>query len=229
MNTPLKLENIYVTVKDGKEKRNILQDISLEINSGDCIGIKGESGSGKSTLLAVAGTLLTPSQGKVFINNDEVTNLSLSKKAQYRRNNISFIFQSPQLHDSLTVLQQVMSNAYLDRFLPLQGEKKKQLQQSAIEILEKIGLGDKLHSYPQELSGGQQSRVGIARSLINNPDILLVDEPTASLDSQRSQEITELILYYTYKYNIATMFVSHSEKQLEQLDKIYTMKDGILT
>lgn len=229
MNTPLKLENIYVTVKDGKEKRNILQDISLEINSGDCIGIKGESGSGKSTLLAVAGTLLTPSQGKVFINNDEVTNLSLSKKAQYRRNNISFIFQSPQLHDSLTVLQQVMSNAYLDRFLPLYGEKKKQLQQSAIEILEKIGLGDKLHSYPQELSGGQQSRVGIARALINNPDILLVDEPTASLDSQRSQEITELILYYTYKYNIATMFVSHSEKQLEQLDKIYTMKDGILT
>lgn len=229
MNTPLKLENIYVTVKDGKEKRNILQDISLEINSGDCIGIKGESGSGKSTLLAVAGTLLTPSQGKVFINNDEVTNLSLSKKAQYRRNNISFIFQSPQLHDSLTVLQQVMSNAYLDRFLPLQGENKKQLQQSAIEILEKIGLGDKLHSYPQELSGGQQSRVGIARALINNPDILLVDEPTASLDSQRSQEITELILYYTYKYNIATMFVSHSEKQLEQLDKIYTMKDGILT
>ena len=229
MNTPLKLENIYVTVKDGKEKRNILQDISLEINSGDCIGIKGESGSGKSTLLSVAGTLLTPSQGKVFINNNEVSNLSLSKKAQYRRNNISFIFQSPQLHDSLTVLQQVMSNAYLDRFLPLYGEKKKQLQQSAIEILEKIGLGDKLHSYPQELSGGQQSRVGIARALINNPDILLVDEPTASLDSQRSQEITELILYYTYKYNIATMFVSHSEKQLEQLDKIYTMKDGILT
>ena len=229
MNTPLKLENIYVTVSDGKEERNILQDISLEINAGDCVGIKGESGSGKSTLLSVAGTLLTPSQGKVFINNNEVSNLSLSKKAQYRRNNISFIFQSPQLHDSLTVLQQVMNNAYLDRFLPLQGEKKKQLQQSAIELLEKIGLGDKLYSYPQELSGGQQSRVGIARSLINNPDILLVDEPTASLDSQRSQEITELILQYTHEYNIATMFVSHSEKQLEQLDKIYTMRDGILT
>lgn len=95
--------------------------------------------------------------------------------------------------------------------------------------LEKIGLGDKLQSYPQELSGGQQSRVGIARSLINNPDILLVYEPTASLDSQRSQEITELILQYTHEYNIATMFVSHSEKQLEQLDKIYTMRDGILT
>lgn len=229
MNTPLKLENIYVTVSDGKEERNILQDISLEINAGDCVGIKGESGSGKSTLLSVAGTLLTPSQGKVFINNNEVSNLSTSKKAQYRRNNISFIFQSPQLHDSLTVLQQVMSNAYLDRFFPLQGEKKKQLQQSAIELLEKIGLGDKLQSYPQELSGGQQSRVGIARSLINNPDILLVDEPTASLDSQRSQEITELILQYTHEYNIATMFVSHSEKQLEQLDKIYTMRDGILT
>lgn len=229
MNTPLKLENIYVTVKDGKEKRNILQDISLEINSGDCVGIKGESGSGKSTLLAVAGTLLTPSQGKVFINNNEVSNLSSSKKAQYRRNNISFIFQSPQLHDSLTVLQQVMNNAYLNRFLPLQGQKKKQLQQSAIELLKKIGLDDKLYSYPQELSGGQQSRVGIARALINNPDILLVDEPTASLDSQRSQEITELILQYTHEYNIATMFVSHSEKQLEQLDKIYTMRDGILT
>ena len=229
MNTPLKLENIYVTVSDGKEERNILQDISLEINAGECVGIKGESGSGKSTLLAVAGTLLTPSQGKVFINNNEVSNLSLSKKAQYRRNNISFIFQSPQLHDSLTVLQQVMNNSYLDRFLPLQGEKKKQLQQSAIELLEKIGLGDKLQSYPQELSGGQQSRVGIARSLINNPDILLVDEPTASLDSQRSQEITELILQYTHEYNIATMFVSHSEKHLEQLDKIYTMRDGILT
>lgn len=229
MKTPLKLENIYVTVSDGKEERNILQNVSLEINAGDCVGIKGESGSGKSTLLAVAGTLLTPSQGKVFINNNEVSNLSSSKKAQYRRNNISFIFQSPQLHDSLTVLQQVMNNAYLNRFLPLQGQKKKQLQQSAIELLEKIGLDDKLYSYPQELSGGQQSRVGIARALINNPDILLVDEPTASLDSQRSQEITELILQYTHEYNIATMFVSHSEKQLEQIDKIYTMRDGILT
>lgn len=228
MKTPLKLENIYVTVKDGKEKRNILQDVSLEVNAGDCIGIKGESGSGKSTLLSVAGTLLTPTQGKVLINNNDVSTISLSKKAQYRRNNISFIFQSPQLNDSLTVLQQVMSNAYLDRFLPLHGEKKKQLQQSSIELLEKIGLGNKLKSYPQELSGGQRSRVGIARALINNPDILLIDEPTASLDTQRSQEITELILNYTHEYNIATMFVSHSDNQLQQLDKIYTMKDGIL-
>lgn len=226
---PLELHNATVSVQDGQTKRNILDHVSLSVSSGTCVGISGASGSGKSTLLAVAGTLLTPSEGAVYISGEEVSGFSASQKAKVRREHIGFVFQSPQLHPALNTMQQVMSALQLDRFLPFNGKEKEEVTQKAELLLQQVGLENKLHAYPKELSGGQRARVGIARALAGNPKVLLVDEPTASLDSQRAQEITELILEQTHERNIATLVVSHSENQLEQLDGIYTMHDGKLS
>lgn len=226
---PLELRNTTVSVQDGETKRNILDHVSVSVPSGTCVGIAGASGSGKSTLLAVAGTLLTPSEGKIYIAGEEVSGLSASQKAKVRREHIGFVFQSPQLHPALNATQQVMSALQLDRFIPFTGKEKEESIQKAESLLQQVGLENRMHAYPKELSGGQRARIGIARALIGNPEVLLVDEPTASLDSQRAQEITELILEQTHERNIATLVVSHSEHQLEQLDDIYTMHDGKLS
>lgn len=228
MNYPLLLENITVAIQDGDHERNILENINLHVKKGQCIGVSGESGSGKSTLLAVAGTLTTPTSGTVTISGHNTTDMNAAQRAKMRREYCSFIFQSPQLHNALTAREQLVSVYYLDRLLPLTGKKKQQVENLADELLELVGLADKGNAYPKQLSGGQRSRVGIARALMTHPEVLLVDEPTAALDSQRAQEVTELIVQATHEYDIATLFVSHSQNQLEQLDDIIYMKDGIL-
>ena len=228
MYCPLSLENIIVTVQDGDTERNILENINLQVEKGECIGVSGESGSGKSTLLAVAGTLTSPTSGTVEIAGQDTTNMNAAQRAKIRREHCSFIFQSPQLHNSLTAREQLTSVYYLDRILPLRGQQKREVEQRADELLNRIGLGDRANAYPKELSGGQRARVGIARALMAHPDVLLVDEPTAALDSQRAQEVTELIADATHDYDIATLFVSHSQDQLEQLDRIIRIKDGVL-
>lgn len=228
MNYPLSLENITVAIQDGDHERNILENINLHVEKGQCIGVSGESGSGKSTLLAVAGTLTTPTSGTVTISGHNTTDMNAAQRAKMRREHCSFIFQSPQLHNSLTAREQLVSVYYLDRLLPLTGKKKKQVENRADELLELFGLADRGNAYPKQLSGGQRSRVGVARALMTHPEVLLVDEPTAALDSQRAQEVTELIVQATHEYDIATLFVSHSQDQLDQLDNIIYMKDGIL-
>lgn len=229
MTSPLRIENVNLEVKDGNFTRKILDNVNLEIEKGQCVGISGPSGSGKSTLLSVAGTLTTPTNGKVYIVDNRVDNLSASQKARIRRNHIGFVFQSPQLNSALTSKEQLINTKHLDKFLPLTGNDKKQANNRAEELLSLVGLGDKINAKPSELSGGQRARVGIARALMNNPEVLLVDEPTTALDSERAQQVTELILETTHKFDIATMFISHSKEQLSQLDRIMYMIDGKLS
>lgn len=228
MVSPLKMENVNLEIKDGTSNRKILNEVNLEIQKGQCIGISGPSGSGKSTLLSVAGTLTTPTSGKVLIMNNRVESLSFAQKAKVRREHVGFIFQYPQLNSALSSKQQLISTKHLDRFLPLSRKERQEANDRAEELLSIVGLENKIHSKPHELSGGQRARVGIARALMNKPELLLVDEPTASLDSERAQQVTELILKTTHQFNIATLFISHSKEQLSQLDKVFYMRDGKL-
>lgn len=228
MKYPLIIDNASVEVQDGREVRKILDKVSLAVPSGTCVGIAGDSGSGKSTLLAVAGGLTTPTSGEVTIAGNNISHASTAEKAKIRRDHIGFIFQAPQLQNSLTVLENVMAVYYLDRIFPLPGHKKKEAKQRASDLIQRVGLEGRENAKPSELSGGQRARVGIARGLAKFPEVLLVDEPTASLDSTRAQEVTDLIQEVTHEMGVATLFVSHAADLLQQLDEVYVMRDGKL-
>lgn len=229
MDTPLSIHNATVTVQDGDNTRDILDNVTLEVHQGQCVGIAGESGSGKSTLLAVAGGLTTPTSGEIYINGDNIAQASKSQTAKVRRESIGFVFQAPQLNGALTAVENVMSVMYLDRILPMSKSAQRESRMRAVELLDMVGLKERADANISDLSGGQRSRVGIARSLMKKPGVLLVDEPTAALDSKRAQEVTDLIVDATHNLHIATLFVSHSPDLLHQLDIVMVMHDGVLS
>ena len=180
----LKLENITVKVPDGSETHTLLEDVSLEVKSGTILCLTGPSGSGKSTLLAVAGLLRTPDRGIVSIDGEQ--NISQQKqniRARIRKEKIGFIFQSSNLFPALRAIEQLELIAHINKKLD------KKTKAKAKELLDAVGLSSKFDSRPAELSGGERQRVAIARALMNDPKVLLCDEPTASLDEARGIEI----------------------------------------
>ena len=207
----------------GKVQVVALKDVSLSIPSGTFLGITGPSGSGKSTFLNLVGGLDTPTSGTIHARGKVVSRMSNEELARYRRIDVGMIFQSFNLISSLSAVENVA--------LPLlfSGVAKKERKQKALEVLKKVGLGARGSHRPLELSGGEQQRVSIARALVNQPDILLTDEPTGNLDSRTSEEIVQMLADLNKDRSITVIMVSHEERLLTKFaDKIIHLQDGEL-
>ena len=204
------------------KKLSVLKDVSFEVKAGELVAIIGPSGSGKSTLLSIAGALLEASEGDVRINGTNLKDLSDKKVSKLRLEQLGFILQTSNLVPYLTVLDQLLV------VKKMAGRITDADRTFATELLEEVGLGDKLKKYPSQLSGGERQRTAIARAFINDPNIILADEPTASLDSSRAFEIVELISEGAKKRNKAAIMVTHDERMLKYCDRVYEISDGVL-
>lgn len=218
----LKLEDISVAFEDGENKIFALNKVSIAVDPGELAVVTGPSGSGKSTLLAVAGLLTLPDSGEVFINSRPMTKLKKKVLSNIRRDHLAFIFQSANLFPSLTAVEQVEFVAHM------RGNLDSKAKKQARKLLDEVGLEGRYGHRPAKLSGGERQRVGIARALMSMPDILLVDEPTASLDQNRGNEIMELLSSTTRSKGIATILVTHDLDRIELADKLFHIVDGNL-
>ncbi|MEI5906684.1 ABC transporter ATP-binding protein [Bacillus spongiae] len=219
MKNKFQCENIYKTFKGDGIETNALENVSLELEEGEFVAIVGASGSGKSTLLSLLGSLDNPTSGDILYEGESLAKLNHKRLADFRFEHIGFIFQQFHLLPTLTSLENVLS--------PLLTRKVSfNKMERAVQLLEKVGLEDKLHSLPSQLSGGQQQRVAIARSLINNPSWLLADEPTGNLDSETSELIFQLLHQLNRETGCGVLFVTHDPTLAAKAGRIIEMKDG---
>ncbi|MBO9130773.1 ABC transporter ATP-binding protein [Bacillus sp. 165] len=219
----IQLHQVTKQYKEGYSIVTVVKEISLKVNPGELIAIVGPSGSGKSTLLSMIGALLKPTSGRVSVNGQDLTTLNAKQLSEFRLNEIGFILQSSNLIPYLSVYDQLILVKKMARQL------NKKDQQFAVDLLTELGLGNKLTKMPNELSGGERQRVAIARALFNQPSIILADEPTASLDSNRAHEVVKLISSEVRKRKKAAIMVTHDERMLGYCDQVYFMEDGILS
>ena len=213
------LKNLIKKYIDGNEESIIINNISLQINEGEFISIIGQSGSGKSKLLHLIGGLDSPTSGQILYNDIDITSLNDKKISKYRRETIGYVFQDFNLDGTKTVFENVMLPMV---FCKIPRSKRKE---KVLETLDKVGMKDKAYSKANTLSGGQKQRVAIARALINNPKIILADEPTGNLDSKNGKNIIELLKSLNKKgYTI--IMVTHNLEQTNISDRIIRIKDG---
>jgi len=203
----LVLENITVTVPDGRDTLTILDAVDLEVAAGETVALTGPSGSGKSTLLAVAGLLLRPGAGRVHVAGVEASALPDRERTRLRGQAIGIVYQSANLLPSLTAREQVEVVAHAS------GRLDRAARDRAEELLVRVGLADRLSAQPGQLSGGERQRVALARALMMEPSVLLADEPTASLDPVRGAEVMRLLLEETTRLGAATLLVTHDGDQ----------------
>ena len=198
-----------------------LKDVNLKVNEGEFVSIIGPSGSGKSTLLSLIGTLDVPSSGEMLYENKPINKLSHKQMADFRFENIGFIFQQFHLIPTLTALENIMA--------PLFGRKVPyDKKQRAHQLLEMVGLKDKANSLPSQLSGGQQQRVAIARALVHEPKWLLADEPTGNLDSETGEIIFQLLLSLNEEKGCGVLFVTHDPELADRANRKIEMRDGVI-
>ena len=214
------LKEVAKTYQCGSQTIQALHPTSLSIERGEMVAIVGPSGSGKSTLLTIIGGLLTPSEGEVIINGINYSNLSEKKRARLRLKDIGFILQASNLVPYLTVHNQL-------RFLDTQKDRNMAPRQ-VDKLFEELDITDLKNKYPSDLSGGERQRVAIAKALFTNPAVILADEPTASLDSERAFDVIAILRKATEDKNTATVVVTHDRRLLPQFDTVYEMTDGIL-
>ena len=199
----------------------VLRGIDLHIQQGEIVSIVGASGAGKSTLLHIAGTLDRPDCGQVFIANQEVTNLKNNDLAKFRNEKLGFIFQFHNLLGEFTALENVCMPAFI-------GGKEKGVKEKAEELLVLLGLQDRIHNLPSQMSGGEQQRTAVARALINSPSIVFADEPSGNLDSKNAQELHQLFFDLRDKFNQTFVIVTHNEELANMADRKLVMHDGML-
>lgn len=193
---------------------------SIAIYPGEFVALVGPSGSGKTTMLAMLAALLTPSEGQVLIDQQDLSQMSDKQRVEFRRQRIGFTFQSNNLVPYLTVLENV------EMMLRLNGRLNKNERQHARDLLDRLGLSERLNTLPNQLSGGQRQRVAIARSLIHNPSVVLADEPTASLDTERAVQVVNLYADLIHEENRAGIMVTHDLRMARYVDKIIQIRDG---
>lgn len=208
---------------EGLNRIAALDNVSLNVEPGEFIAVVGPSGSGKSTFLSVAGALLKASEGAVMLNGQDVSKLSDNQLSDIRLHEVGFIMQASNLVPYLNVLDQLLVVKRMS------GKVSEADKDFAVKLLEELGLGTKLKSYPEELSGGEKQRTAIARALINDPNVILADEPTASLDTKRAHEVVSLIAHEVRTRQKAAIMVTHDERLLAYCDKVYRMEDGKLS
>ena len=218
----LEFKNVTKSYQDGNKEIEALKETNFKIEEGQFIAIIGPSGSGKSTFLTLAGGLQIPSKGQIIINGKDYTNLSEKERAKLRFNDIGFVLQASNLVPFLTAKQQL---ELVDRI----NKRKRQTLQDQKSLFKELGIDHLENKLPKDLSGGERQRLAIARALYNNPAIILADEPTASLDSDRAFEVVDLLLKECKEKNKSIIMVTHDNRMIEKCDHVYRMKDGILT
>jgi len=211
------ISKIYRT---GNTEVRAVDDVSITINAGDFVGLVGPSGSGKTTMLAMLAALLTPSEGQAFIDNQDLGKMNEKERVRFRREKIGFTFQSNNLVPYLTVLENV------ELMLRLNNRYDSAGRGQATELLCRLGLEDRLHNMPNQLSGGERQRVSIARSLIHEPSVVLADEPTANLDTERAYQVTKIYADLIHEKNKAGIMVTHDLRMCKYVDKIIQIEDG---
>ena len=214
----IELHNITKTVRSGVEDLTILSDVSLRISSGQFVALTGASGSGKSTLLGLIAGLDSPSSGRILVDGEEITSMGEDGLARIRSEKIGFVFQSFHLIPSLTAFENVL--------IPMEIAGIRDARARAAELLESVGLTDRGHHYPSELSGGEQQRVAIARAFANEPRILLADEPTGNLDSRNGEHIFELMEELHTQRNITLVLVTHDAVLANKAQRQVVLRDG---
>ncbi|GAB3535699.1 ABC transporter ATP-binding protein [Arthrobacter tecti] len=223
-NPALNLEGVTLEYPDGENGTlKALDNVNLSAAAGTVTALVGPSGSGKSSLLAVAATLIHPTSGRVCIGGIDVTTLQDRDRTKLRREKIGIIFQQPNLLPSLTAVEQLVIAEHL------RGSSSKDARSRAMEMLDVVGLAESGSRRPHQLSGGQRQRVNVARALMGRPAVLLVDEPTAALDHERSESIVRLLCRITREFDVATVMVTHDTEFVPLTDAVATMRDGSLT
>jgi putative ABC transport system ATP-binding protein len=219
----IRLVDVTKVYRSGPYEVLALNKISMNVEEGEFVAIMGPSGSGKSTLLNLIGCLDKPTEGKVYINGVDTSELSDKELTELRRDTIGFIFQQYNLIPTLTALENVE--------LPMifKGTSKLERRKRAEELLSIVGLEDEMHRKPTELSGGQQQRVAIARALANNPSILLCDEPTGNLDTKSGKAVMEIISRLNEEEGVTVVLVTHDPSVAEFAEKIFRIIDGVIT
>ena len=219
----IELENIRKSYADGNQMHHVLNQLELSVEPNEFVAILGPSGSGKSTLLAIAGLLLSADEGRIRIAGQDLTSLNQSQWTQKRLELLGFIFQDHQLLSYMKIGDQ------LELVAKLKGEKDKKKRQEEVKVLlADLGIEACYHQYPNQMSGGQKQRAAIARAFIGNPQVILADEPTASLDPDRGQEIAQLIQKEVKSKNKSAIMVTHDRSILTYVDTIYELKHGQL-
>ncbi len=198
----------------------VLKGVNIEVGAGEIVSIVGPSGSGKSTLLHILGTLDEPAKGEIFLQNKKVNDLKRKPLAAFRNRHIGFVFQFHHLLPEFTALENVCIPGWIA------GRKKKEVEKQAGELLNALGVGERLDHKPGALSGGEQQRVAVARALINSPDIVFADEPTGNLDSANARELHQLFFDLRNRFKQTFLIVTHNEELAQMSDRVLHMKDG---
>ena len=214
------LENISKSYKQNEGSLEVIKDSSLFVRNKETVAFVGPSGSGKTTLLQICGLLDTPTSGDIYINNQNIKNLTDIQKTIIRRDNIGFVFQFHHLFPEFSILENVILPGLVKNT-----EKKKEIEKRAKDILDDLGLSSKIKNRPYKLSGGQKQRVAIARAIINNPLIILADEPTGNLDPENADIVFNLLLKIVHNYNSSLLMVTHNIDLAKKLDRMITIKD----
>jgi len=223
MTQGLEMRSVSKFYKAGSEKITALDRVSVKVEPGEFVAVVGPSGSGKTTFLSIAGALLNPSEGEVILNGQNIAALPDRQLSDIRLREIGFIMQASNLVPYLNVLDQLL---VVKR---MAGKVTSADKAFAVELLAELGLDKRMKNYPEELSGGEKQRVAIARSLMNDPGVILADEPTASLDTKRAHEVVSLIARAVRTRRKAAIMVTHDERLLSYCDKVYRMEDGKLS
>ncbi len=216
----LKVENLVKTYKEGKDEFNAVDDVSFSVEKGEFVAVVGASGSGKSTLMHMIGGVDRPTSGKILIDGNEINTMDNNKLAIFRRRQIGIVYQFYNLIPILTAEENIS--------LPIELDGRKPDKEKIEEIMERLGIIDKRNSLPNELSGGQQQRVAIARAIINNPTILLADEPTGNLDTNAADEIVKIFKMTNKNYKQTILMITHNPEIAKEADRILRIQDGKL-
>jgi putative ABC transport system ATP-binding protein len=217
----IKINNLQKVYGKGITATHALKGIDLEINSGEFVAIMGRSGSGKSTLLHLLGLLDSPTSGDIYLDNQNVLKLSPEEQTQFRLSQLGYVFQEFSLISEMNLVE----NVYLPAVCLA---RENHYHQRATDILKTVGLGERLHHYPNEVSGGEQQRAAIARSLINKPKILFADEPTASLDVTSAKVVLELFQKLNRELGQTIVMVTHEPEDKKYVDRVIWLRDGLL-
>jgi putative ABC transport system ATP-binding protein len=223
MTTALITEDVSKYYGKGNSAVTAVDRVSIEIKNGEFVALVGPSGSGKTSMLAMLAALLSPSDGKILIDGQNLSQMKEKQRADFRRQKIGFTFQANNLVPFLSALENV------EMMLRLNGRLDKSGKQRARDLLVRLGLEDRLNNLPNQLSGGQQQRVAIARALVHQPEVVLADEPTASLDTERAYQVVETFADLIHEQNRAGIMVTHDLRMTKYVDRVIHMVDGRVT
>lgn len=218
----IKVENVTKVYDSGEVAVNALKGINLDVRSGEFLVIAGESGSGKTTLLNIIGSLDTPTSGKVYLEGSELNGKTREELTEFRLNKFGFIFQAYNLIPVLSALENI------EFTMMLKGIPESMRREKAKSVMNNLGIGELANKRPNQMSGGQQQRVAVARAIVNDPLIVLADEPTANLDSKTGDNLLELMQRMNKEKNITFVFSSHDHKVMNRASRLVTLSDGLI-